>query len=62
MGKGQFVQKVVLGKLNSYMEKNEIRTLPNTIYEKKLQMEERPRYKTRYYKTLRGKQAEYSPA
>ena len=37
------------------MEKNEVRTLPNTIHKKKLQMDERPRYKTRHYKTLRGK-------
>jgi len=36
------------------MEKNEIRTLPNTIYKNILKMDERPRYKTRHYKTLRG--------
>jgi len=28
--------KMVLGKLDSYMEKNEIRTLPNTIHKDKL--------------------------
>ena len=27
------------GKLDSYMEKNEIRTLPNTIYKDKLKMD-----------------------
>ena len=27
------LQSVVLGKLDSYMEKNEMRTLPNTIHE-----------------------------
>ena len=30
MGQRQPLQKMVLGKLDSYMEKNEIRTLPNT--------------------------------
>ena len=29
---------MVLGKLDSYMEKNEIRTLPNTIHKNKLKM------------------------
>ena len=44
------------GKLDSYMWKNEIRILPNTINNDKLKMNYRPRWKTRnYYKTLRGK-------
>ena len=30
---------VVLGKLDSHMEKNEIRTLPNTIHKNKLKMD-----------------------
>ena len=30
---------MVLGKLDSYMKKNEIRTLPNTIYRDKLKMD-----------------------
>ena len=47
--------KLVLGILASHMEKNEIRTLPNTIHKNKLKMDLRLRYKTRYYKTLRGK-------
>ena len=29
----------VLGKLDSYMQKNEIRTLPNTIHKDKLKMD-----------------------
>uniref|UniRef100_A0A8D0Z3F3 Uncharacterized protein n=1 Tax=Sus scrofa TaxID=9823 RepID=A0A8D0Z3F3_PIG len=37
------------------MEKNEMRTLPNTIHKNQLQMDERPRQKTRHHKTLRGK-------
>ena len=32
MEKGQPVQEVVLGKLDSHMEKNELRTLPSTIH------------------------------
>jgi len=30
---------MVLGKLDSHMEKNEIRTLPNTIHKNKLKMD-----------------------
>ena len=45
----------MLGKLDRHMEKNKIRTLSNTIHKNKLKMDERPRYKTRHYKTLRGK-------
>ena len=55
MEKRQPVQQVVLGKLDSHMEKNEIRILPNTIHKKKLQMDERPRYKTDTIKSLREK-------
>jgi len=55
MEKRQLLHYVVLGKLDSHMEKNEIRTLPNTIHKNKLKMDLRLRYKTRYYKTLRGK-------
>ena len=45
---------MVLGKLNSYMLKNEIRTLPNTIHKDKLKMDGRPKPKTRNYKLLEG--------
>ena len=30
---------MVLGKLDSYMQKNEIRTLPNAIHKEKLKMD-----------------------
>ena len=60
MEKREPVQNVVLGKLDSHMSMNEIRTLPNTIHKNKLQMDERPRYKTRHSKTPRGKQAKHS--
>ena len=33
------VTQLVLGKPDSYMKKNEIRTLPNTIYRDKLKMD-----------------------
>ena len=36
MEKGQSFQQVVLGKLDSYMQKDEIRTIPNTIHKNKL--------------------------
>ena len=36
MEKRQPLQQVVLGKLGSYMKKNEIRRLPNTIHKNKL--------------------------
>ena len=43
------------GKTDGHMEKNENRTLPNTIHKHKLKMDYRPKCKTRHYKTLRGK-------
>ena len=43
---------MVLVKLNSYMQKNEIRTVPNNIYDDKLRIDYRPKYKTKNYKTL----------
>ena len=43
------------GKTDSYMLKNEIRTLPNTIHKNKLKMDSTPKCKTGHYKTLRGK-------
>ena len=39
MGQRQPLQQMVLGKLNSYILKNKIRTLPNTIYKDKLKMD-----------------------
>ena len=43
------------GKTEQLHVKNEIRTLPNTIHKNKLKMDQRPKYKTGHYKTLRGK-------
>ena len=42
-------------KMDSYMSKNEIRTLPNTTHKNKLKMDQRPKCKARHYQTLRGK-------
>ena len=47
MGKRQSLQKVVLRKLDSYMQKNEIRTFSNTIYTHKVKMDQRPKCKAR---------------
>ena len=41
MGQRQPLQQMVLGKLNSYILKNKIRTLPNTIHKDKLKMDQR---------------------
>ena len=41
-----------MGKLDSYMEKNEIGTLPNTIHKDKLKMDYRQKCKTRAIKLL----------
>ena len=38
MEKRQFLQEAVPGKLDSYMQKNEIRTFSNTIYRNKLKI------------------------
>ena len=42
MGKGQFLQQVAL-EVDSYVQKNEIRALPNTTHKDKLEMAHRPR-------------------
>ena len=52
-------KKKLLGKLDSYMQKNELITVPNTIHKNKLKMDSRPRYKTRHYKTPRGKPRQF---
>ena len=45
----------MLGELDSYTEKNEIRTLPNMIHKDKLKMDKRFKCKATNYKSLRGK-------
>ena len=46
---------MLLGKLESYVQKNEIRTLPNAIHKDKLKIDYKTKCKIRNYKTLRGK-------
>ena len=41
--------KVVLGKLDSCMENNAIKTFSNTIYRNKLKMDSMPKWETGYY-------------
>ena len=43
------------------MLKNEIRTLPNTTHKNKLKMAQRPNYKAKHHKTLRGTQKQETP-
>jgi len=60
MEKMQFLQQIMLGKLESYMQKkkklehslNTIYSLLNTIHKNKLEMEQSPKYKTRFIKLL----------
>ena len=49
----------MLGKLDSYMSKNEIRTFSNTIHKNKLEMDQRPKCKAGHYKALGRNQAEH---
>ena len=49
------LQYMLLGKLERCMQNNEIRTLPNTMYKDKLKMDWRPKCKTWYFKTHKGK-------
>ena len=53
MGKWQSLQQVMLGKLDSCMYINEVRTHPHTIQKNKLKMAWRLKYKTWRHKTPR---------
>ena len=48
----QSLQQVVLGKLDSYVQKNEMRTLYNTIQKNKLKMYSKSKCKTGNIKLL----------
>ena len=54
MGKRQSLQQPVLGKVDSYMIKNEIRKFANTINKNKLEIAYRSKCKNRYYETSKG--------
>ena len=53
MEKGQSLQQMVLGKLDSEMQKNEPGPLSYTILKNKLKMDERPKYETGNHKNPR---------
>ena len=46
---------MVLGDLDSYMQKNETRSPTYTIHKNKLKVDKRLKYKSRHYNILRGK-------
>ena len=46
MEKRPSLQQMVLGKLDSYMQKNETRSLSYIIHKNKLKMDERPKCET----------------
>jgi len=52
MGKNQSLQQMVLGKLDSNMQKTETRPLSYTIHKNKLKTDERPKCETRNHKIL----------
>ena len=52
--KDSLLQQVVLGKLDSNMQKNEPEPLSYTIHKNKLKMDERPRHKTGSHENSRG--------
>ena len=53
MEKGQSVQQMVMGKLDSDMQKNENEPLSYTIHKNKFKMDERPKYETGNHKNPR---------
>ena len=53
-GKDSFFSKWCWENWIATCKKNEIRTLPNAIHKNKLKVDQRPKCKTRNYKTLRG--------
>ena len=46
MGKGQYLQQMVLGQLDIHMQKNEIGRIPYTIDKNELKMYQRPKCKS----------------
>ena len=46
MEKRQFLEQMVLGELDSNMQKNESGPLSYTIHKNKLKMDEKPKYET----------------
>ena len=55
MEEKQPLQQMVLGELDSYMQKNETRSPTYTIHKSKFKVGERLKYKSRYHKSPREK-------
>ena len=54
MEKQQSLQQMMLGNLDSNMQKNETTPLSYTIHKNKLKMDERPKCETGNHQNLRG--------
>ena len=59
MNKRQSHQQMVLGKLDSHMQKNETGPLPYTIHKNKLEMDERPKCETGNHQNPRLKHRQH---
>ena len=57
--KGQSLQEMVLGKLDSHMQKNETRPFFYTIHQDKLKMDERSKCETRIHQNPRGQHRQH---
>ena len=53
MGKREFIQQVILGKLDSHMQVNEVRELLHIIHKNKLKLAQRLNYRTQYHQIPR---------
>ena len=58
MEQKQPLQQMVLGDLDSYVQKNETRSPTYAIYKNKLKMDKRLKYKSRHHKSPRGEHRE----
>ena len=55
MEQKQPLQQMVLGDMDSYVQKNETRSPTHAIHKNKLEMDKRHKYKLGYHKSPRGK-------
>ena len=54
MEKRRSLQQMVLGKLDSHMQKNETGPFVYTIHKNRLKMDERPKFETGIHQNARG--------
>ena len=57
--KKESLQQMVLGKLDSHMQKNETEPFPYTIHKNRFKMDERPKYETGNHQNPRGNTGSY---